>query len=349
MADVKCPMCAKPNRSDADVCEFCGARITPVTAPLEPIRPGETPTPKRTSDLEQTLPGWLRDVRKATNQEDDFSTEQEPDASQEAPFEMGIPSFLESAPQPQADDLPAMPLDLLAGLTAGSDDEDEETPDWLKNLRADTPDPAPDPAETAAGTDLQDLLASLDPRQEKPPTPSQQPASESWGFDEQKFDFSDDARDDSSFDALESPDWLAALKSDSDQALAQTPESSENMDVIPGQEGDLPAWLQDMAVSDNASPASPQPASPINQPESTLSPDDTPDWLAALSADATPAPAAAGAGAGDTPDWLAALSADETPIPAESPLPAAAGAGDTPDWLAALSADETPIPAESPL
>jgi hypothetical protein len=57
MADVKCPMCSTPNPQNAEVCEFCGARITPVTAPLESIKPGETPTLKKTSDLERTLPG----------------------------------------------------------------------------------------------------------------------------------------------------------------------------------------------------------------------------------------------------------------------------------------------------
>ena len=30
MTEVRCPMCSKPNAEDAEICEFCGARITPL-------------------------------------------------------------------------------------------------------------------------------------------------------------------------------------------------------------------------------------------------------------------------------------------------------------------------------
>ena len=341
MAEVKCPMCSKPNQPTAEVCEFCGARITPVTAPLDAIKPGETPTLKNTSDLERTLPGWLRDVRKASQEQDTSSADSEQDAEDQEAFDMDIPGFLESEPEPVAALKPEAPLDFLAGLAASAD-EDEEAPDWLKNLRADQDEDLP-AVSAPADSSLQDLMSAIDPRSQ-PQTQQEQPVSDAFGFGEQKFDFSDDSQDDSafSFGEIESPDWLSALKNQQEGAPAAQPvDPIGNADSPPGIEGDLPAWLNDLAGSDSARTASPEPASPINRVESTLSADDTPDWLASLSAD-TAAPATTPAPeTDDAPDWLASLSADTA-----APAPATE-ADDAPDWLASLSAD-TPAPATTP-
>ncbi|MFO7583996.1 MAG: hypothetical protein R6W69_04625 [Anaerolineales bacterium] len=341
MADVKCPMCSKPNQPDVEVCEFCGARITPVTAPLDPIKPGDTPTLKKTSDLEKTLPSWLRDARKAAQGDDEPSTEESAPALSELE-----PTFSpEPDSQAQEESEPAMPADLLAGLTSGLDDDDEDdVPDWLTSLRADQPEEQSSPEAPAEGG-LGDLLASLEPQESSQPEAE---ASDPLGFGEQKFDFSDDAQDDSDFNfgELESPDWLSALKGQQDDApseaagLEKDPQTSSAVD-----NSDLPSWLDDLAGSDSAGSPSPLPGSPSIQPESTSAADsaDTPDWLASLSADDSPdtptpeteAPALA-ADDSDTPDWLASLSADETPeiLTPETEAPAA----DTPDWLASLSA-----------
>ena len=50
MADVKCPMCAKPNRPDAEVCEFCGAQyeFDPVDAAQLFTSPLQQPPPTST-------------------------------------------------------------------------------------------------------------------------------------------------------------------------------------------------------------------------------------------------------------------------------------------------------------
>src|SRR5687768_9924631 len=65
MADILCPTCSKPNPEELEICQYCGALLkTPGTEPLAPIHPGEMPTPKKTAELERTLPAWLRDIRK---------------------------------------------------------------------------------------------------------------------------------------------------------------------------------------------------------------------------------------------------------------------------------------------
>ena len=92
MADVRCPMCGKPNPEELEECQFCGARLKPVIAspsgdsqvnkpgvePVKgnnsesekiglsrgaPIRPGEAPAGKNTAEPEQGLPSWLRTLR----------------------------------------------------------------------------------------------------------------------------------------------------------------------------------------------------------------------------------------------------------------------------------------------
>jgi hypothetical protein len=329
MAEVKCPMCSKPNLPNAEVCEFCGARITPVTAPLDAIKPGETPTPKKTSDLERTLPGWLRDARKAAS-EQDGSPEQPQDDAQPDDFSAlaGDAAFEPvETPQPEQKPEELSPLDFLSGLAASADDE-EETPDWLKSLGADLPEDEPlSPASSA--DNLQDLLSAIEPGRTE-----EQPKAEAdeWAFDKQNFDFKEeDGQEETaefSFDS-ETPDWLNALKNQQD-IPAEQPRADSDAGDSSGLGGDLPSWLDDLAAD------SPQPVSPSNQPESTPLADDSPDWLASLSAD-TPAGETPAAGADDSPDWLASLSAD-TPATAETPV---AGTDDSPDWLASLSA-ETP-------
>ncbi|PKN90651.1 MAG: hypothetical protein CVU44_23145 [Chloroflexi bacterium HGW-Chloroflexi-6] len=335
-------MCSKPNRQDADVCEFCGARLTPVTAPLDTIKPGETPTPKKTADLERTLPGWLRDVRKAAQDEVTPESQADSETENQAAFEMEMPDFLNSAPEPAAqtkpEPKPENPLDFLAGLASSTDDE-EEVPDWLTSLRAEQPQEQASSSSPAEGN-LHDLLASMDsPREPE----AQQPAPESWGFEDQKFNFgNENAQEEQSFNfESETPDWLAALKGQQADTPVQPP-PAENVEFSPTQSGDLPSWLNDLAGSDSAGTFSPEPVSPSNQPESTFDAGDTPDWLASLSADVPPAASKSVASDADTPDWLASLSADVPPSASEP----AAQAGDTPDWLVSLSADVPPSASE---
>lgn len=367
MADIRCPMCSKVNKPDAEICEFCGARITPVTAPLETIKPGETPTPKKTSDLERTLPGWLRDVRKAA-QDEDAGANDAGDENQEA-FDLEIPDFLKSEPEPAAPPAPAAqkpasPLDLLAGLAA-SGEEEEDVPDWLSSLRAEQPEEKSAPS-AAEGGSLQDLLASIDAPREQ--AAQQAPQEESWGFEEQKFSFNDEAEEPAFNFEAETPDWLAALKGQQDAPATQVTPPAENLDVNPAQSGDLPSWLDDLAGGDSAGAFSPEPASasqanatsdaetpdwlaslsaetPAPAQSTPSQADDTPDWLASLASDA---PAASQPPVEDTPDWLSSLSAESPALSAE-PAPAAQPADDTPDWLSSLSADAPPLGDDEPV
>jgi len=58
MADIRCQMCGKPNPADAEVCQFCQARLKPVWAskPAESFFDAE-------SEAEEEVPDWLSSLR----------------------------------------------------------------------------------------------------------------------------------------------------------------------------------------------------------------------------------------------------------------------------------------------
>jgi len=72
MATVGCPMCGKPNPAEAEVCQFCSARIKPLRAsepkPTPPSGSTLSTTPK-SSESESDLPDWLRSLRSGEGQE----------------------------------------------------------------------------------------------------------------------------------------------------------------------------------------------------------------------------------------------------------------------------------------
>ena len=318
MADVKCSMCSASNPAEAEVCQQCGARLKPLTAPLDSIHPGETPTKISTSDLENTLPSWLRDVRQAA--------EESP-----AALPAATPEFLAAPVAPT----PNTPLDFLSGLSAAKDDSDEPVPDWLAGLR----DSLPTEEVSQSQNPVQDLLTSLTPPAPIEPQPVEPPAEE-----EPTWDFHDSA-------TAETPDWLAALKAQENTPAAPKIEEKAEMSAT---SGDFPDWLSQL--SSQTSPAATLPESAPNTSSSATG--DLPDWITSLRDDsaapvAQPASAEATAPQGDLPDWMASLR-DDSAAPVEQPAPAEATApqGDLPDWMASLRDDsaapvEQPAPAEA--
>jgi len=318
MADVKCSMCSASNPAEAEVCQQCGARLKPLTAPLDSIHPGETPTKISTSDLENTLPSWLRDVRQAA--------EESP-----AALPAATPEFLAAPVAPT----PNTPLDFLSGLSAAKDDSDEPVPDWLAGLR----DSLPTEEVSQSQNPVQDLLTSLTPPAPIEPQPVEPPAEE-----EPTWDFHDSA-------TAETPDWLAALKAQENTPAAPKIEEKAEMSAT---SGDFPDWLSQL--SSQTSPAATLPESAPNTSSSATG--DLPDWITSLRDDsaapvAQPASAEATAPQGDLPDWMASLR-DDSAAPVAQPAPAEVTApqGDLPDWMASLRDDsaapvEQPAPAEA--
>lgn len=343
MAEIRCPMCSKPNSEELETCQFCGARLKPLVAPSPdssppiragetpvvkatsefekvklpdegPIRPGEEPTPKKTEDLEHALPSWLRSLR---------------DGEEQPPSEPPADAFpARQLPAEPPASPPAEPegesLDWLAGLGSASKEE-EEVPDWLAGLRA----PAratPEPFQLEA--DRSGLAEEATEQGAAGAQPESEDALPDW-FSRIEQEPAGTLPSESAPEAaqeLELPDWLETLK-------AKTTGTGE----LFTSEEEFPDWLSGMPI---APPEAPSSDAQIE-----------PDWLNKLrdkaaepEAEHEPPPAAP---VSDTPDWLAGIGAQSGAQPVfetssvfkeETPAEALAPA-ELPDWLSSLQSD----------
>jgi hypothetical protein len=333
MAELRCPMCGRPNPDDLEACQFCDARLKPLTGtpPVDPphiragekpikrqtsefekvkfgnspaIHPGEQPTRKDTGELERSLPTWLKSLREGGEQ---ASAESPADAS----ADLNLPVKHKAAPP---DESSAESLDWLNGLDSVAAEDDQEFPDWLAGLRSSsTPasepvEPTPsEPKESQPEPDWMSRLGNLEAAQ-----PPSVPLEKTGGS---------------------APDWLSRLGADpgkSRPAKATAFESPAGGEPIekpvaePTPAENLPDWLE--ALKPKAAPLEETPAA---------GKEDVPDWLSSLPAIPVEKPSAA---PGAEPDWLNNLREKAVkPAPEEIPAQPDFGA-ETPDWLSRLSA-----------
>ena len=339
MPDVRCPMCGKPNPDEAETCQFCQARLKPVSADSESAAGGESapdwlsrlrvqggPTPGGTRELsgdseipsEEEASDWLARIRsKAT---DDGPAPAGDTAPPEDPLGRGraaepakpVPAFA----QPAGDE-PAH-----AESTPGTEPTSgEEDPEWLKRLRARRS------VETPAG-------ATPAPSFPAPQTPSK-------GLP---------------------PDWMHTPREET--APGSPPVSAA---AAPSGESAAPSWLRDVQPTPPAAPppaaAPPASAAAFASEDEELrgaySEKEIPDWLATARDEATtveqPAPAGEPAAPIETPpleellapgvlpEWLTA-GPPSTPSTVEAPFQ---GEGleeaVLPPWLRAMRPVEGPI------
>lgn len=156
MADIRCPMCGKPNPSDSDTCQYCQARLKPLIAgsPSEPLSPPSPPPASSAGD-------WLSDLRsnepaEAGFEESDsasassdfgdwFSRLEQPAAEPGKPAQKPLPPEEEALPdwQRSLQETPAPP--------AGK----EEEPDWMQKFHdqaAGEAVPGPEKSDEDSGT-----------------------------------------------------------------------------------------------------------------------------------------------------------------------------------------------------
>jgi len=363
MAEIKCPMCGKPNPSDLDVCQFCEARLKPLTDELSrsqpPLHPGEDPTVQDTGELEPILPQWLREVRQQARESAEGMGEQE--SAEEEASEAGEPDDLLAGLQSQAEEKEEIP-DWLAGLRGASvqssTEESSTEDDDLSALRSMLGEDAPEliePAESASTEEetsaLPGWISDLGAGETEEPTASSSDFEWSADFGAGTGSLEEPSSSAAGADS-DLPDWLKDPKSEAGgeaendlSAWSLPAEPAQSISDMEGEELSSPAeletpdWLASLEEQ-SAKPASTEPAQPIDE-------GNLPDWLSSLgeeSGDETPQEPAQPATKGETPDWLASLggeSLEETP---QEPVQPSAE-GETPDWLASLgeeSTEETP-------
>ncbi len=385
MSEIICPVCNRPNPDDLQTCRFCGADLTPPPGVSDPaIRAGETPVPKKTSEfekvklpdkgpilagqvpipqdtgeLEQALPSWLKSLR-----EDKSSSEPELPAdifpAANAPVES-------DAAQPA--DTFGDSLDWLARF--GHEDEEEEIPEWMAALRVPEEKPAPPADLPEAEPPTKEEETSLDWFTRI--APESKPADEEGLSAEEK-----------ALPAENLPDWLETLKAEEETPSAAGLEAPDWLTSLPesaepaasSRAAFEPDWLKNLTEEPVAPQSEPPESpdwlkSPIEEPAAPQAAEaaipaleETPDWLAALGAEAGAASAAAAEtvfkdGAlpeepvpAEVPDWLKDFQLGGEPsFPEESeriePAPLDAFSETTPHWLADIQ-KAAPIPSAVP-
>lgn len=343
MAEVRCPMCGKPNSDELDVCQFCQARLKPLIAPsdsgeVSPIEGTPTFTTKALSsepeDLQDTVPDWLQSLRPE-------SAEPNLSGKEEETADWLLANVEEEAETPEEE--AESEQDWLSSLRPkiGVDtnllgrrvDETWESPasnedeiaDWLKELRAQDQEATPPPAEHEAEPEW---LERIRARQRTDETVQLQPDSEELPQPSGK-DWTRDLTHEESLDQPppsvlptkpedEIPSWLAGLGDtgvsdeppDLPDWLKTSPQGTKEL----GKNEELPAWISG-SVEEGASPTA-------ELAPSTGEVEELPGWLASLEKAAalsesseTPPPAA------NLEDlsWLEEPTGDEEP-PAEAPL-----------------------------
>ncbi len=285
----------------------------PMPPGTQPLQPGEQPTSRETSELEETLPSWLQDLRKkkegapepppAESVEDDWMAQLQPESAEDQPLE---PSSATG----------------------------EEAADWLDSIRstaAEDPGAEP-PLGGREGPDLSggvtgelggdEWLDRIQTRQEEEETA--QPAPETGDYMDRVRELQSDEDQAAPAPGEDSPDWLSGLSGEEAAPLEAEPAEAAPAEISPTEAA--ADWLSNLTSGD-ASPEA-EPAAPAEE---------TPDWLAAAPAEAELAEAAPTEAAAD---WMSDLTGGETspeaePAEAEPAVPAE----ETPDWLAAAPAE----------
>jgi hypothetical protein len=373
MAEIKCPMCGKPNPAELDVCQFCEARLKPVTDELSrsqpPIHPGEEPRDVDTGQLESTLPRWLREIRQNAR-ESDTNEAGQPPAQNEADKEEESDLLARLGSQSKADE--EIP-DWLAGLRnqagqAGMEETSKEEDD-LSALRSmlggDTP-----VTQESESSDLPSWLSDREAEQTQSVAEAPQAEPEAdfrWEADfgtepslkaefpesDQPFDTELPAwlQDTDKSEPVESSSGLPAWLDSREPDLGESKPSAE--------ESELPAWLQDKeeASGDEADVGLPswlgslgeEEAAETGMPQSSESAiKSTTDWLASLDKETaeeeSKLEAAPPAAESALPDWLSSLGQERPAESVPQERDESAAGSDLPAWLAALG-DEGEAPS----
>jgi hypothetical protein len=343
---IQCASCGRENPPDFEFCQYCQARLQPLTGALKgedkPLTPGQVPVQKSTAELEPILPQWLKDARDSARSE-----EQDPSAS----IPQSAPPARQSKPSAN---------DFLTGLQSQSgNDEEEEIPDWLANITGSTAKPKEPQAESdpSAGvrwvemggnddftsetdggkTDVPSWLTGLqstEPQKTDEDLPADQPSSQPESFPAFEPSASDDT-----------PDWLKQMAADATPSADLQADVYEDAPELPLDTSD---WLNALGGTQEMFSAD----LPVEEPsEVSQTSMDTPDWLKSLeSAQAEETSSAEPVAFGESgtaesepfdfssieiPDWMKSSTESETPLQDTTPpwLKEEAQGQELPAWL----------------
>lgn len=373
MADVRCPMCGKNNPAAAEICQHCGARLTPVIGqsgkaggdepdwlsqlrsedaagqPGEPLVPGEPAAEPEPGGQ----PDWLARVRQqsqSNSSEPDWLKEIAPDAG---PSAAGKES------------------DWLSSLRGGAADETEEPSVLDESSTAEETASQETLAASSSDVDLKAWLQGLDEQEgrtgqemEWAGQGGEKPVSSGTGITGflRNIDLDEPIEPVPPVEPVPPapeeglPGWLTGLGDPipmpAGQSQEPAPEFTDFMKDLnepqaleeqpPAQPADeLPAWMGGLGDAAAQEPASQESTPDFSSFLNNLQAEPAAEEPAAQPA-AEPAPEEG------LPSWLTGLGGDEPPAVEQTPVPAGEAvpevAPDLSAWLSNLGGDEPAAP-----
>lgn len=353
-------MCGRPNPADRDVCQYCEARLKPLTGPISE----NASTPQ--SDEED----WLGSLRSEADMSDEEASDwTEEDFREEGENQRDPLDWLENidqqtgaaaAPGPQAEQPQETPQTQPEEPISEPEGEQVDLAAWLASLDEEDQEPAaaePPQAEEAGDQPLefesrQSVSASNEPDEELPEWLSD------FGEDPQTTPVEEPAAEE------DLPDWLTDL-GEAPAAGAETetaPEipSSDDLEAAQDEVPAAPDWLQENAGAVEATPEEESETEAElpdwlqgieSEPSADEAEEYVPDFSAEFPAQEPEAPeAVSGEGAEEEPvdEWEWEAPAPELPEEPAMDLDEAAAeeaaepieAGEMPEWLADLEPEE---------
>jgi hypothetical protein len=329
MADVRCPMCGKPNPPELDTCQFCQARLKPLVVPEQ----SESAPQDQAPASDDSMSDWLSSLRDSGAHEDVEPAPEED--NQSLPMSSSeMPDWLDSLRGSSEEEISAFSAEstpegsLSGGKTGGTDEE------WP--LAAELPDQEYVPA----------WLAQVELEQKPVDEPASPEAGEEGLAKEPEGE----------------PEWLRIVRSKRQEDIVD----SVPLEIPPAEAG-LPEWLaqsnageplESEASSDNVSgwltklrrgQALDEKVQEAGAGEEVTAPEESVEEpVQAGAAPAEPAEETTTAHAeepaqeGEIPDWLAGLVAGKAVASAQENIET--DAEGLPDWLADLdkSASQEP-------
>jgi hypothetical protein len=229
MEEIRCSMCGKPNPTGTTICQYCGARLTP-------IRPANA-AGKFTGGL-----SWLDAFRDETGGKEEAEPKQKQSGGQEesSPWGGGVNEEPEQEEESIQEEIPHWTAALRTWADPSSDNADEGSQEE-ETEESEFPDNQPK---------VTDWFSRIMPGQEKESRPTYMPTRQEA---EEKDEYIDDSSGKAIMDDFVEEDWRdksASLSSirDSSTAAADVPPWLQN-DAGPGAQDSsesLLQWLQDL-------------------------------------------------------------------------------------------------------
>lgn len=340
MDEIRCPMCGKLNPPELENCQYCQARLKPLVVSQPSEEPESAPF---SSDEEESIPDWLKDLRSQDDQKPDREEEQPAEETGEADWlkQLRDQSFTGEEEHAAGDSDVAPFINEASGLERLEKTEPQDAsaapPEEMLFAEREKEINWQSSAEPADEDELPDWLSAVAPEtapqeqgEEKFELPEVEPASLT---DEPLPDWLSSL---APAEEQETPIWLPEAGSESlstadfeaDEEAA--PEEDQEAAEEPGEEevqDEEPAWIKELKADRVEDVLPIQEPGEGEEEEPGLEKAELPDWMVDLQENQ----AAEEAEVEELPDWLAK---------SEQETPPETGKAELPDWLTSLEAPE---------